>query len=87
MIMRKKRTRSNNQSNLDNNVLTSDITLMSLMGVFDDAIEDQNDREQSTSFDGALSKSTMNRKDRRTGFFQRKELQLHTTIRKGKTTG
>lgn len=60
------------------------------MGVFDENIDEKtnnNDREQSTSFDGALSKSTMNRKDRRTGFFQRKELQLHTTIRKGKTTG
>ena len=40
MIVRKKRTRSNNQSNLDNNVLTNDITLMSPMGVFDDAMED-----------------------------------------------
>jgi len=54
------------------------------MGIFDDNIEETND--QSTSFDGVLSKSTMNRKDRR-GFFHKKELQLHTTIRKGKTTG
>jgi len=64
--------------------MTSDITLQSPMGIFDDNIEETND--QSTSFDGVLSKSTMNRKDRR-GFFHKKELQLHTTIRKGKTTG
>ena len=72
---------------MDNNVLANDITLMSPMGVFDDNMEEPNEREQSTSFDGALSKSTMNRKDRNRGFFQRKELQLHTTIRKGKTSG
>lgn len=82
-IVRQKRNRSNNASNLDNN-MTSDITLQSPMGIFDDNIEETND--QSTSFDGVLSKSTMNRKDRR-GFFHKKELQLHTTIRKGKTTG
>lgn len=64
--------------------MTSDITLQSPMGIFDDNIEETND--QSASFDGVLSKSTMNRKDRR-GFFHKKELQLHTTIRKGKTTG
>lgn len=51
-MVRQKRNRSNNQSNLDNN-LTSDITLQSPMGIFDDNIEETND--QSTSFDGVLS--------------------------------
>ena len=101
IVGRQKRNRTSNKSNLDNNnALTSDVTLLSPMGVFDDPVDNSGtnaDREQSTSFDGVLmanqganniqgGKQAMNKKDRRgaAGFFQKKELQLHTTIRKGK---
>lgn len=59
LVGRQKRNRTSNKSNLDknNNGPTSDVALMSPMGVFDDPIDNSApnaEREQSTSFDGVL---------------------------------
>ena len=46
-------------------------------------LSDQYDEGEQHGFADGIQ-STMNRKERR--FFQKKDLQLHTTIRKGKAT-